>query len=261
MNFCEIEYRELTHNWNMTQLQSHDYYEIYCLLEGERRIFLGDKIFTLQKKTLVVIPPFCMHKTEGGPYKRMNIYISPNLLDTDEKATLDACSKMIAFRLNDNQDLIFALLKSVSLNQKKAVKTKYELSLIKTFLYFLSVSKIQSVPQVFSPVTIQKDDVLVTELTAYINEHYSEKLTLNSLAKLFYISKNSLSRRFFNVMNISVMEYCNIVRFNAAKNLLLTTKKSVMEISELCGFSSANYFSLIFKKQIGLSPLNYRKKR
>ena len=43
------------------------------------------------------------------------------------------------------------------------------------------------------------------------------------------------------------------------KELLIKTKKSVNEISELCGFSSANYFGLIFKQKEKLSPLSYRK--
>jgi transcriptional regulator GlxA family with amidase domain len=46
-----------------------------------------------------------------------------------------------------------------------------------------------------------------------------------------------------------------------AKNLLVTTDLSMDEIAERCGYSSANYFSLIFKKNVGLSPLNYRKKK
>jgi transcriptional regulator GlxA family with amidase domain len=46
---------------------------------------------------------------------------------------------------------------------------------------------------------------------------------------------------------------------NKAKHLLLSTDKTVNEIAELCGFSSANYFGLIFKKKENLSPLTYRK--
>jgi two-component system response regulator YesN len=57
------------------------------------------------------------------------------------------------------------------------------------------------------------------------------------------------------------MDYCTHARLNEAKHLLLTTRKSLDEIAERCGYASANYFSLIFKRKIGLSPLNYRKKK
>jgi transcriptional regulator GlxA family with amidase domain len=49
------------------------------------------------------------------------------------------------------------------------------------------------------------------------------------------------------------------VRLTKAKKMLVDTHKSVGEISELCGFSSANYFGLIFKQKEHLSPLQYRK--
>ena len=56
-----------------------------------------------------------------------------------------------------------------------------------------------------------------------------------------------------------LIEIPNISDPAKAKEFLLNTKKSVGEISELCGFSSSNYFGLIFKQKEGLSPANYRK--
>jgi transcriptional regulator GlxA family with amidase domain len=57
------------------------------------------------------------------------------------------------------------------------------------------------------------------------------------------------------------MEYVMRIRLNKAKGLLRNTNKSIEEVAFECGFSSANYFGLIFKKEIGLSPLNYKKTR
>ena len=60
-------------------------------------------------------------------------------------------------------------------------------------------------------------------------------------------------------MNCSPIDFLLNVRLNKAKEMLLHTKKSVGDVSEACGFSSANYFGLIFKQKEGLSPANYRK--
>ena len=79
MSFIEIEYRETNKEWNMADLQAHNFYEIYYLLKGERDIFIEDKIFTLHENSIVIIPPFYMHKTEGGPYQRINVYLSEDL--------------------------------------------------------------------------------------------------------------------------------------------------------------------------------------
>ena len=62
-------------------------------------------------------------------------------------------------------------------------------------------------------------------------------------------------------MKCSVMKYVLELRLNKAKLLLRDTDKSIEQISVECGFSSANYFGLTFKKSIGLSPLNFRKSR
>ena len=57
------------------------------------------------------------------------------------------------------------------------------------------------------------------------------------------------------------MEYVSRMRLSKAKSLLKDTNKSIEDIALDCGFSSANYFGLIFKKEVGLSPLNYKKSR
>ena len=88
MSFIEIEYRKTDKEWNMADLQAHNFYEIYYLLKGERHIFIEDKIFTLHENSIVIIPPFYMHKTEGGPYERVNVYLSNDLLDENERKFL-----------------------------------------------------------------------------------------------------------------------------------------------------------------------------
>ena len=93
----------------------------------------------------------------------------------------------------------------------------------------------------------------------YVNEHYDQKQTLDELAKHFFVSRSTLIYNFKKYTNCSLIDFLLNVRLTKAKELLLNTKKSVNEISELCGFSSSNYFGLIFKKKENLSPANYRK--
>jgi iron complex transport system substrate-binding protein len=89
--------------------------------------------------------------------------------------------------------------------------------------------------------------------------HYAEKQTLESLAENFFVSKATLIYNFKKYASCSPIDFLLNVRLTKAKELLLNTKKSVNEISEICGFSSANYFGLIFKQKENLSPANYRK--
>lgn len=267
MGFIEIEFRRQDRDWNMTKLQAHDYYEIYCLLEGERRFFLEDRLFTLKENCFVVVPPFSMHKTEGGRYRRINFYVSPDLLDGAENSFLKDCSRLGAFRLSEekNAPLFEVLNQLVKREDLSGLHKKYALPLLRSLLYFLQTGEgeaegVQCVSATEEASQKNQADGLVLQVVSYLNEHYREKITLDFLAKKFFISKNSLGGRFFKIMQCSVMDYCLTVRLNAAKHLLLSTDKSVTEVGEACGFLSANYFCLIFKRKVGISPLNYRKK-
>ncbi len=100
---------------------------------------------------------------------------------------------------------------------------------------------------------------LILKAMDYMNLHYAEKLTLEGLADTFFISKAALLYNFKKYTNCSPIDFLLNVRLTKAKELLVNSKKSVSDISEQCGFSSANYFGLIFKKKENLSPSAYRK--
>ena len=259
MSFYEIDYSENKKSWNMPQVHSHSFFEIYCLLEGERNFFLENKIYVLREPSIIIVPPFYMHKTEGKANINVNLLISSDALTPDEDQFLRSFTEPITIEGNtESEQLFFALLKEFSSNKKAmALNEEYAFCFIKTMLYFLRTAKIKPLENsTISPS--HKTDALIFKVVQYISKHYAERLTLEFLSDMFFISKNSLGRRFNKVMNCSVIDYLSKVRFSESKKLLLTTNKPISEIASLCGFSSANYYSLIFKKNLGISPQNYR---
>ena len=261
MDFVEIEYSQRNSEWAMSDLQSHDYYELYFLLEGKREFFFENKVFNLEAPAFSVVAPFSMHKTAGGSYKRVNVNISERLLNDREKDFLRSLSSGVAFSLTQENaiELSMLLMRGAEItladNREKHFLT---LSFVHTALYMLECYKLKSLDS--NELTHGKrSDTAALEVAAYINEHYRESLTLEGISELFYMSKNTLSSKFRAAMRCSVMEYLSFVRINRAKALLSTTDMSMEKISELCGYSSANYFSLIFKKSVGISPTGYRR--
>ena len=260
MDFVEIEYKHREAEWAMSDLQSHDYYELYFLAEGRREFFFENKVFDLDAPAFSVIPPFSMHKTAGGSYKRVNVNISANLLTSGEKVFLDNLSKGVAFSLNraDTDALVALLIKgSEIMLADKREKQFLTLSFVHTAIYVLESCKLKSLDY-NEPVRGKRKDTAALEVAAYINEHYREPLTLEGISELFYMSKNTLCSKFKAEMRCSVIEYLSFVRINHAKELLATSDMSMERISELCGYSSANYFSLSFKRSVGISPTGYR---
>ena len=263
MSFIEIEYREKKKPFAMTVLQAHDYYEIYCLLEGERQVFFENCMFTLKSGAICVIPPFKMHKMEGGPYRRINLYVSPDLLDGVENSFLLECASRVAFMLsNEEKSLFFSLIERfLGADGGAPAVDKSLVSLTKVLIYILRSAEFVSIPKVTVEQSSKSKDSLILQIIDYINAHLEQNICLDDLSARFFISKNSLCKKFRSVMRCSVAEYIMGARQARAKNLLVTTELSMDEIAERCGYSSANYFSLIFKKNVGLSPLNYRKKK
>lgn len=103
-----------------------------------------------------------------------------------------------------------------------------------------------------------KDLHRVGRAKQYIDEHFTEALSLPQLAALCGLSETHFRRLFLSVFRISPIEYQISLRLMKAKDLLQTKIYSVSEIAELCGFSDANYFSRLFKTRTGISPLKYK---
>lgn len=93
----------------------------------------------------------------------------------------------------------------------------------------------------------------------YINANYLEKITLEDVSKACFINKYYLSHVFSREQNMSVGQYINQKRLEEAMHLLQNSNSPVSSIAALSGFSDFSYFCRVFKKNVGMTPLQYRK--
>lgn len=100
----------------------------------------------------------------------------------------------------------------------------------------------------------------VERITEWLDQHYSEPLTLTALADTFHGSPFHLQRLFKRIKGVSPSEYIQQARLQKAIHQLKETKQSIEEISLSVGFSNSSYFITLFKKQLGCTPSSYRKK-
>lgn len=100
----------------------------------------------------------------------------------------------------------------------------------------------------------------IDNVLRYINRHYAEDITLESVCDALSYSRSSISHTFKQVTGRSFREYLTEIRLRSAKSLLSHSKLSVTEISYAVGFSDSNYFSNVFKAQTGMPPTEYRKR-
>lgn len=97
------------------------------------------------------------------------------------------------------------------------------------------------------------------ELLAYIQEHFTEKLSLEDLADQFHLSQKYISRYFKEHFQLTFVSYTNYLRLAYARSLLETTDLPVTEVALQSGFPNVSYFIRVFKEKYGSSPQKYRK--
>ncbi|MFE0503234.1 bifunctional transcriptional activator/DNA repair enzyme AdaA [Peribacillus butanolivorans] len=99
----------------------------------------------------------------------------------------------------------------------------------------------------------------IEQITEWIDQHYSEPLTLNTLADISHGSPYHLQRLFKRVKGLSPTEYIQQLRLEKAIRMLESSEQPVTEIGLAVGFSSTPYFITLFKKKTGYTPSGYRK--
>lgn len=98
----------------------------------------------------------------------------------------------------------------------------------------------------------------VAKVCRYIQQHLSEDLNLELLAKQVFVSPSYLSRLFKKEMNIALSAHINQLRVQKAIQLL-NTNYGISELAAMVGFDNPKYFSQVFKKIVGKTPQEYRK--
>ena len=94
----------------------------------------------------------------------------------------------------------------------------------------------------------------------YIKENLDDPdFSLGALAKAYYMNSSYLSRFFKEKVKSSFVEYLTEQRIDKAKQLLQYGNFKIYEVGEKVGIYNANYFGILFKKKVGLTPAEYRK--
>ena len=104
-----------------------------------------------------------------------------------------------------------------------------------------------------------------TELTknvaSYIRHHLFDAIKTDDIAATLFMSRSHLSTRFKNEAGMNLTEYIHYIKISEAKHLLAHTNKNLSIISNYLGYSSQSHFTRMFKKIVGVSPIEYREKR
>lgn len=101
--------------------------------------------------------------------------------------------------------------------------------------------------------------VTIRNMTDFIHHHYGSKITLNEIAAAGSICRSKCCQLFDKYMGETPNSYLVRYRIQKSCELLTETNRSISEIALRCGFQSGSYFSYVFRNEIGLTPMSYRK--
>lgn len=157
----------------------------------------------------------------------------------------------------DNQTVLRALRKLMLLEERKDDAYPYEVLCTLCGLW-LTFSKTVTLPEM--PRLNHTSEERVSAFLRYIALHYSEDISLDSLAASANVSKSECLRCFKAVMNTTPYRYLTEYRLSKAAGLLRQTDEPVTTIAGKVGFSHLSHFGKCFREKTGLSPSNYRKR-
>lgn len=98
----------------------------------------------------------------------------------------------------------------------------------------------------------------IQEAINYLKVHYQEEINIKDVAGILQISEGYLSRLFRTEINHTFVDYLTNLRIKKAMELLKDKTIKVYEVSSLVGYSDSRYFSVLFKKYVGVTPTEFR---
>lgn len=103
-----------------------------------------------------------------------------------------------------------------------------------------------------------KDNIYVAHAVRYIQNHYSEPIRIDDIARYVGLNRSYLSTLFKKHTGLSPLKFLQNFRITRAAHLLSMTQLSIASIAFSCGYQEPESFHKIFRKSTGLSPSQYR---
>jgi AraC-like DNA-binding protein/mannose-6-phosphate isomerase-like protein (cupin superfamily) len=245
---------------------AHNFFELLFLASGDMIYEINGDLYSLKPGDLLFIQDHELHKAlikPGQECEWVVLWINPKYLQEQSTKITDLT---FCFSNLKGYNLLRTNIKAIT--SIKTLLEKFEVVLnsadygsdILKKSYFIEL-------MVYLNTLFLKDknhhhDVSVSEklneILLFINENLAEKLSLDTLAEKFYISKYHLIREFKKYTGSTIHQYILGKRLNLARMILKDNIK-LHEISSQCGFEDYSAFVKSFKKAFGMSPSKYRK--
>lgn len=258
--------------WKGRKLHFHNGLEVLLTLSEGGRMYINNAEYPIRRGSLFVMNNTDFHHSVGNDERLYQFYairFDPEEVSGVSTPGFDLTSCFLDHRNFNHHcqlsgDQLENLLKLINrleyyLSPECSIYGKEvygKISLAEMLIYVNSLY--ESAKNTEQSQHSKKSADRISPVIQYIQEHYTEELSLDGLAEAFFISKAHLCRSFRNVTGITLNAYVTNIRILKAKELL-RTGCSVNFAGETVGFKSSSHFIRTFTKLEGMSPRRYTK--
>lgn len=251
-----------------TNIHWHPEFEVLYIEQGQYELYSPTQLHILSGGNMYLVPPGEDHSIrslqETGTY--WSIAFSLDMVSGNNNHFLQASfiepllsGTLLLPRIIDHTEHLFNLIlaQAAPLTQLSSDSTAYKLAAhvaANTICAGIAPYCQNNSTQIKG---FSRENDAIKTCVQYINSHYSEKITAQSLANLVHLHPNYLCGLFKEQIGASPVEYINMQRIYAANTLLKNTNLSLQQIADRTGFNSVSYFSRVFRQQQGISPGAY----
>ena len=255
--------REVDGPLDVFKPHAHNHYELYYLTRGRRNYFVANNIFTICTGDIILIPPGIIHKTTSvSSYGHKRILLNfveeyfPKNIEEDISNLFSDYHISIPETKADEVDYIFKKLENEYNNTDEYSSEAIKNIMSELFIKLLRISK--------ETINIKnktgKYESKIKNTLELLKKDISANITVDYAAEVSGLSKSHFEKLFKELTGFTFIDYLNMQRLLKSQKLLAKTSKSITDIAFECGFNSSNYFTTVFKKYSGLTPLKFRKK-
>ncbi len=231
---------------------THDYYHMIYILSGQFDMVVNGRSFALMEGVCLLIPKGVEHSyvvagTESAEFLEVKFALMDKVLD-EQFHGFDLCTS------EDSVvgDLLRQIVDEYSVLGLQADETTacYLLSVLYTLTREQRVEKQQE----FRYVDASAYSPLSQQIVHYLEDHFSEQMSLEQLAQALGREKSYLCRAFKKDTKTTILDCLNMIRIRRAAELLTYSDNSMAQVGEMCGFASPNNFNRVFLKYVGVTP-------
>lgn len=253
------------------RINGHDHlaHELIFVVGGAARYTIGDTVYELQENSLLMVGRLERHSIEitRTPYRRIFMLIDATYAQSvlkNPRLMQSFANRPERYRQKLSfEPAFFAGLVSTldEIAGEQFLRRPFHREAIAALFQHLMISlyRVSHQDQKAAPLTATQE--LVLQVQQYIDLHADENLSLEHLASRFFLNPFTLSRTFHQLTGHTLSHYVARLRLSLARDLLAETGLRVQDIAQQTGFGDTNTLIRQFRREEGITPLQYRLQR